>query len=104
MTLDDATHYDIGDPFLSVRFPNGTIAHTPNGLVISVDSGTRYTCSYNRLLSILKISSKSQQELIEQTNIMDIVDKFNNHLKKLEANAKATELFINNQLKKQNNG
>lgn len=83
--LDDFTSYDIGEPFLSVRIPQGSLAHTPNGIVVNLNSGTRYTCSYNRLLSALKINAYNPDDVAQRDNINDICDKFRYELKKMQA-------------------
>ena len=73
--IADRTRYDIGEPFINIRIPGGYIAHTPKGIVLSLDSGTRYTCSYGMLASYLKQSSATQ-DAIEQTNVYDVIGEF----------------------------
>lgn len=94
MIQDDRTKYDIGEPFMTVRFNGGTCSHTPKGVVISVDSGIRYTCSYSRLISYLKGSCKNYDEFIEETNVNDIMAEFKNECKRLikEAEKRNNEL------------
>lgn len=95
--LDDKTPYDIGVPFMTVRFNGGTLSHTPNGIVLNIDSGTRYTCSYKRLISLMKANSKNYTDFIEETNINDIVDQFERRCKKmlLEAENRNKEIINN---------
>lgn len=85
--IDDRTRYDIGEPFMSVRFKGGTISHTPKGIVVSVDTGTRYTCTYGCLLSYLRAGSL-EREKIEQTNIFDVIDDFKKYSKNILDKAK----------------
>ena len=94
MIQDDRTKYDIGEAFISIRIPSGTISHTPKGIVISLDSGTRYTCSYSRLTTYLKGSCKNYDQFVEETNMNDIVDNFKAYVDKLSKRAE----HINKQL------
>lgn len=79
--LDDYTNYDVGQPFATVLFPKGSISHCPNGIVVSLQSGIRYTCSYNRLISALKINSVNPDDVEVRTNLNDIFDKMTSTIK-----------------------
>lgn len=92
--MNDRTRYDIGEPFINIRIKGGYLAHTPNGIVLSLDTGTRYTCSYGKLANFLKASSVNQEQL-ERTNIYDEIDKFKDYCQKLMKKAET----INNNLK-----
>lgn len=72
----DQTNYDIGTPFLSVRAGRATIAHTEKGIVVSLESGTRYTCSYQRLFSMLKANIYDPKNVEVRDNINDILGEF----------------------------
>lgn len=98
MVLDDKTKYDIGEPFITVRFKQGTVSHTPNGIVVSVDSGTRYTISYNRLVSTLKANSRNYDQFVDEVNINDIVDKFQARCNKMLTEAENRTKQIINEL------
>lgn len=81
--LDDRTNYDIGVPFLSVRCSGGTIAHTPKGIVVSLDSGTRYTCSYPKLFNMLKVNVYNPNDVQTRDNINDILADFKEKCNKM---------------------
>ncbi len=98
--IDDRTKYDIGEPFISVRFSGGYIAHTPKGIVLSLDRGTRYTCTYKCLESYLSSSSLKRDE-IEKTNIYDVINDFKKYANQVKADyekrLKRIDEHLNNQ-------
>lgn len=81
--LDDKTNYDIGTPFLSVVAPGATIAHTNKGIVVSLQSGTRYTCSYSKLFNLLKVNAMNPDDVDTRDNINDILSKFKYQCEKM---------------------
>lgn len=96
--IDDRTKYDIGEPFISVRFSGGYIAHTPKGIVLSLDRGTRYTCTYSCLLSYLSSSSLKREE-IEKTNIYDVINDFKKYAERQKAECDKRMKLIDEQIK-----
>ena len=95
--LDDRTTYDIGVPFLSVRCGNANISHTSKGIVVSLDSGTRYTCSYSKLFNLLKVHSINPNDVEARANINDVLSDFKKKCEDMlrESEKRTKELLTN---------
>lgn len=103
--INDYTAYDIGKPHTSVRFPRGYIAHTDRGIIVCLDSGLRYTCSYQHLLSTLKVSAYNPDDVQTRDNINDILGQFKSKMNTEMNNLKReNEQMINNLLNNKNYG
>lgn len=98
-SIHDTIAYDIGKPIVSVKFPRGYIAHTEKGIVVSLDSGQRYTCSYNHLISALKINAINPNDIETRNNINDVLTSFKSKMTtELNKLKKENEEMINNLL------
>lgn len=92
---------------MTVRCGNANISHTTKGIVVSLDSGTRYTCSYSKLFNLLKVYSVNPNDVETRANINDILSNFNSQCKSMIAEGERRIRQINeeyNNLKQQNNG
>lgn len=103
----DRTIYDIGSPLVSFRTNNGVISLTQKGLVYSLDSGTRYTITFSKLISLLKANVYDPNNVEVRDNINDILSQYKHNLEKHYSEAeqrmkKYDELF--NNLNSQKNG
>lgn len=98
--INDYTAYDIGKPHTTVKIPKGYIAHTERGIVVCLDSGLRYTCSYQHLISALKINAFNPDDIQVRENINDILGRFqtklNSKIKEQERKNNEIETILNN--------